>query len=286
MLLNGNGSSPESSAVTLSRKRRAVRGVLRAASRLAARRRKTRSLVLLYHAVGKSSYSVQPESFEAQMKYLKAHARVVPLDAIVSGQYHDSPAPLTCAITFDDGYAGVYEYARPILRRYGFPALLYATTSALDREGTERPYQNPGFYPDEPTLTWAQAREMSNAGITIGSHLCHHLKMTGLDPEIGMEELARSKEIISAKMGAACRHFAYPYGLFNAQNADWVARSGYESAVTVRHSILPDNLDPLRIPRMCVDAVNSWADFKGMLHGDLDYLVVVRKMHEMLGQPI
>lgn len=220
------------------------------------------------------------------MKYLKAHARVVPLDAIVSGQYHDSPAPLTCAITFDDGYAGVYEYAWPILRRYGFPALLYATTSALDREGTERPYQNPGFYPDEPTLTWAQAREMSNAGITIGSHLCHHLKMTGLDPEIGMEELARSKEIISAKMGAACRHFAYPYGLFNAQNADWVARSGYESAVTVRHSILPDNLDPLRIPRMCVDAVNSWADFKGMLHGDLDYLVVVRKMHEMLGQPI
>jgi len=309
MLLNGKGPIPESfhgtrvhaslghgpgveppllnsSARVLSRKRRAIRRVLRAVSRLAARRRTSRSLVLLYHSVGRSSYSVQPENFEAQIRYLKAHARVVTLDAIVSGRHRDSDAPLTCAITFDDGYAGVYEYAYPILCRYGFAAVLYVTTSALDREGAERPYQNPGFYPDELTMTWGQAREMSKAGITIGSHLCHHLKMTELRPEIGIEELGRSKDIISDQVAAECKHFAYPYGLFNAENAHWVSQCGYESAVTVRHSILPDRLDALRIPRMCIDPVNSWADFEGMLHGDLDYLLVVREIRQVLGLPI
>ncbi len=284
---NGAGAEPPNSSIrVLSRKRRAIRGALRALSRVVARRRLSRSLVLLYHAVGKSSYSVQPETFEAQMRFLQAHARVVPLEAIVSGRHHDSNVPLTCAITFDDGYAGVYEYAYPILRRYGFPAVLYVTTSALDREGLERPYQNPGFFADEPTMTWAQAREMSNAGIIIGSHLCHHLNMTGLRFEVGMEELGRSKEIISERMAADCKHFAYPYGLFNSQNVHWVGQSGYQSAVTVRHSVVPDRVDPLRIPRMCIDRVNSWADFEGMLNGGLDYLLVVREIRQMLGLPI
>jgi peptidoglycan/xylan/chitin deacetylase (PgdA/CDA1 family) len=209
---------------------------------------------------------------------------VVALDEIVSGRYHDTAVPLTCAITFDDGYAGVYEYAYPILRQNGFEAVLYVTTSALDQGGAQHPHEIPGFYPGEPTLTWAQVREMSKGGITIGSHLCHHLDMRKLNPETGMEQLGRSRDIISQKLGAPCKHFAYPFGLFNARNVHWVGKLGYESAVTVRHSLVPDNLDPLRIPRMGVAPENS-ADFEGMLRGDLDYLLIVRKMRQTLGLP-
>jgi peptidoglycan/xylan/chitin deacetylase (PgdA/CDA1 family) len=279
MLLN-------STAAVVSRKRRAVRGILRPMSRLAARRRETRTIVLMYHSIGNSAYAVRPEDFDAQMRYLKAHARVVPLDAIVSGRYHDTAVPLTCAITFDDGYAGVYEYAYPILRQNGFEAVLYVTTSALDRGGAQHPCEIPGFFPGEPTLTWAQVREMSRGGITIGSHLCHHFDMRELSPGIGRNELCDSRDIISQKLGAPCKHFAYPFGLFNAQNAQWVSKLGYESAVTVRHSLVPDNLDPFRIPRMGFGPENSWADFEGMLRGDLDYLLILRNIRQTLGLPI
>jgi len=240
----------------------------------------------MYHSIGNSAYAVRPEDFEAQMRYLKANARVVALDTIVSGRYHDTAAPLTCAITFDDGYAGVYEYAYPILRQHGFDAVVYVTTSALDRSGARPHCEIPGFFPGEPTLTWAMVREMSERGITIGSHLCHHLDMRQLSPEIGKQELGRSKDIISQKLATACKQFAYPFGYFNAQNVHWVSKLGYESAVTVRHSLVPENLDPLRIPRMGLGPENSWADFEGMLRGDLDYLLLVRKIRHILGLPI
>lgn len=274
------------SATAVSPKRRAIRKVLRTVSRLAARRREKRTIVLMYHSIGNSAHAVRPEDFEAQMRYLKDHARVVGLDAIVSGLSNDTVAPLTCAITFDDGYAGVYEYAYPILRDNGFEAVLYVTTSALDRGCARHPCEIPGFFPGEPILTWAQAREMSEGGITIGSHLCHHLDMRQLSQKAGMEELGHSKDIISQKLAAPCRHFAYPFGFFNARNADWVSKLGYESAVTVRHSLVPKNLDRLRIPRMGFGPENSWIEFKGMLRGDLDYLLIVRKIRQILGLPI
>ncbi len=267
----------------VSRKRLAARSALRALSRFAARRRKTRCVVLMYHTVGNSFHCVSRDAFEAQMSYLEDHARVISLDAMLNGQCRNSNSPLTCAITFDDGYAGVYEHAYPILRRYGFPAILYVTTSGLDRDRGERSYTIPGFFPGEPTLTWAQVREMSSEGMSIGSHLCNHLDMRGLHPDVGMEELMHSKEIITQQVGAPCRHFAYPFGLFNAQNVDWVRKCGYESAVTVRHSVVADNLDPFRIPRMGLAPMDSFDDFVGMLRGDLDYLLVVRKVRQLSG---
>jgi peptidoglycan/xylan/chitin deacetylase (PgdA/CDA1 family) len=278
-------SPPNSTAMVASRKRRAVRGILRAVSRLAARRRTARTIVLMYHAIGNSAHAVRPEIFQAQMEHLQAHARVVGLDELVSG-HCDTAVPLTCAITFDDGYAGVYEYAYPVLSRYGFPATLYVTTSALDRNGKQHPHEVPGFFPGEPTLTWAQTEEMSRGGIIVGSHLCRHLDMRELSPKIGMEELRVSKDIISQKLATPCNHFAFPFGFFNTQNVQWVSEIGYESAVTVRHSLVPDNLDPFRIPRMGFGPENSTADFERMLYGDLDYLLVVREIRQLLGLPI
>ena len=276
----------KSSAIAVSFKRRVARSVLRGVSRLAARRRGARTIVLMYHSIGNSAHGVRPGLFEAQMEYLQAHARVVALDEIVSGRCHDTAVGLTCAITFDDGYAGVYEYAYPILRDYGFQAVLYVTTSALDRNGKKPPHETPGFFPGEQTLSWVQVQEMSKGGITIGSHLCHHLDMRQLRSKIGMEELERSKDIISRKLAFPCRHFAYPFGFFNAHNVHWVRKVGYESAVSVRHSLVPDNLDRFRIPRMGFGPENTWADFEGMLRGDLDYLLIVREIRQMLGLPI
>lgn len=274
------------SARVISRKRHAVRSVLRAVSRLAARRQKTRTIVLMYHAIGNSPYGLCPKEFEAQMRYLKAHARVVSLDTILSGRYHDATVPLTCAITFDDGYAGVYDYAYPILRDAGFEAVVYVTTSALDLGGPQNRAEIPGFFPGEPTLTWTQVQEISQDGITIGSHLCHHLDMRKLSPATGLQELGRAKDIISQKVSAACKHFAYPFGYFNDKNVDWVRELGYESAVTVRHTPVPNNLDPLKIPRMGLGPENSWTDFQGMLRGDLDYLVILRNLWQLLGIPV
>jgi peptidoglycan/xylan/chitin deacetylase (PgdA/CDA1 family) len=283
MLANLRDSSRIRTRISL--QRNAVRSVLRAISRVAARRNKDRTIVLMYHAIGNSRFGIRPEDFAAQMKFLKAHARVVGLGKILQDRPRIDRVPLTCAITFDDGYAGVYEYAYPILREHGFEAALYVTTSALDRE-TSSASEIPGFFPGERTLTWAQVREMSDHGITIGSHLCHHFDMRHISQEVGLAELEQSREIISGRLSVPCQHFAYPFGLFNNHNVQWVRETGYDSAVTVRHSVVPDKFDPFRISRMGLGPENSWTDFEGMLRGDLDYLVVIRKIRHVLGLPV
>src|SRR5260370_9968567 len=101
--------------------------VCRAGARLNA----SRTIVLLYHSIGTSKNAVTPASFRDQMQYLNRQAVVVPLEDILKGSHRVVAKPLTCAITFDDGYESVYEVAYPLLRHFGFPALVYVTTDAV-----------------------------------------------------------------------------------------------------------------------------------------------------------
>jgi len=46
-------------------------------------------------------------------------------------QSGDKFSPNSVLITFDDGYKNVYNYAFPVLKRYGFPAVVFCTGEAL-----------------------------------------------------------------------------------------------------------------------------------------------------------
>ena len=111
-----------------------------------------RGRVLLYHGIGNDAYSVPPELFELQMGYLATSARVVAIEQLLFGQ--PAAGEIPCAITFDDGYANVYEHALPILRKYGFPALVYVTTGLIGETSPHTSDEDPGVYPGHLMLTW------------------------------------------------------------------------------------------------------------------------------------
>lgn len=101
------------------------------------------ALILMYHrvtphGVGVPDYSpngiaVTPEEFDMQIKYLRSHYDVVPLAQIVGAlQGKQDFTPGMAAITFDDGWQDVYEYAFPIMKRYAVPATIYLTTGFID----------------------------------------------------------------------------------------------------------------------------------------------------------
>ena len=70
-------------------------------------------------------------------------------------------------ITFDDGYFDNYVNAYPILKKYGFKAVIFVITSFMD-EGNM-------YY-----FTWDQAKEMEADGISIESHTVSHQSMQKL----------------------------------------------------------------------------------------------------------
>ena len=91
-----------------------------------------------------SEWTVTTSVFEGCLAFFKRHYNIVSLDDVLGAQAGGAPLPdFSLLVTFDDGYADNAEYALPILRKYGFPAVLFVFSDGIDR--TRRPWQE-DFY--------------------------------------------------------------------------------------------------------------------------------------------
>ncbi len=98
--------------------------------------------ILRYHAVVRPEenfytsppIALSPAAFEAHVKYLSRHYRVLSLDEAIdiirSGQ---TPPPNSIVFTFDDGYRDNLQAAQ-ILHQYGASGTFYVVTEAIGRE--------------------------------------------------------------------------------------------------------------------------------------------------------
>lgn len=114
-------------------------------------------------------HTVEPESFEAQLQFLKHnHYRTLTLAefmAFLNGSLQlRQPAVL---LTFDDGEKSLYEVAYPLLQRYGFHAAAYVIPYYM----REQPDSSPG----KGWCSWDQLLEMERSGVVeIQSHSFYH----------------------------------------------------------------------------------------------------------------
>jgi peptidoglycan/xylan/chitin deacetylase (PgdA/CDA1 family) len=78
---------------------------------------------------------VREARFRRQMKYLKRHFRVLSLDAAVdylaNGAKQVKARRPPAVITFDDGYAGNFSCALPILKELQLPFTVYVSTAMI-----------------------------------------------------------------------------------------------------------------------------------------------------------
>ena len=93
-------------------------------------------LILCYHRVGTEGVplhtSMRPEFFEAQMRFLRRHYRVVSLSTMSAELASGDVREPGVVVTFDDGYRDLYEHAFPILRKYSLPATLFVIAGAAE----------------------------------------------------------------------------------------------------------------------------------------------------------
>jgi len=72
------------------------------------------------------SLVVNKTLFQKHLEYIAKKYKIVSLDEIAA-----APAPGLAAITFDDGYVGVYRNAFPILKNMGITATVFLTTGHI-----------------------------------------------------------------------------------------------------------------------------------------------------------
>ena len=209
------------------------------------------------------------------MEMLRERMHVVPLASLVTGGRADGERP-ACAVTFDDGYAGVREYVLPTLARFDLPAMVYLTTDAVGKSSRTDPDLFTGLTEGERMLTWNQVRELAEGNVTVGSHLCRHVNLTRLSEAEARRQLDRSRCTIEERLGRPCVDLSYPWGLYNAAVAGWARDAGYRTAAVGVHAPVPHPVDPYAIPRMAIRSGYSLADFEAILNGEWDFLGIVQ----------
>ncbi len=178
--------------------------------------------VIMYHNIdGNSStsrISVSPESFKAQMCFLKnRHYNVVRLEDLAGMVKDGRFPPKTIAITFDDGYENNYLQAYPVIKSLGLNATIFITPAFVGKDGY---------------LRWDEILEMSESGaISIGSHSMTHAWLPD-QPEQKLDmEITDSRRAIESHLNKEVNTFSYPSGGFNQNVRDKVIKAGYKIAV-------------------------------------------------------
>ncbi|MDZ4286698.1 MAG: polysaccharide deacetylase family protein, partial [Prosthecobacter sp.] len=168
--------------------------------------------------------------FREQMQAVKdSGIPVIPLSDILAWRKGEKNIPEEAfVITMDDGWEGVYTYAYPVLKEFGFPFTIYCYKKYVNIGGR--------------SLKWDQIREMMKHGCEVGSHSVSHESLrakrgrTDADQQAWiMSELKDSKDFLEENLGVKVTSFAYPFGIFDDAITETAMSAGYETLVTVNN---------------------------------------------------
>jgi peptidoglycan/xylan/chitin deacetylase (PgdA/CDA1 family) len=219
-------------------------------------------LTVAYHSITPTWHNdlaVRPERFALQLQKLadRGYEGVTFRDAALGDQDRN-----VVAITFDDAFATVAEFAAPILRERGWPATVFPVTAAvtsgepmswLAADGNGTPSE------ELVPLNWEQLSELSELGWEIGSHSRTHRLLSRLSAAELHDEIAGSREDVTAHVGR-CASFSYPWGVLSQRAIDKVVESGYEAASGLAGRFFRHN--PFAVPRFAITAVDNDLRFR------------------------
>lgn len=78
--------------------------------------------------------SITPAEFGAALKFLTRYYTPVRFEDVLAASGGRSLPPRPLLVTFDDGYASMMEWAAPLCRKYGVPAIFFLNAAFLDNE--------------------------------------------------------------------------------------------------------------------------------------------------------
>lgn len=217
--------------------------------------------ILMYHVISKAPDGVanrelwvDKDVFAEQMHELHAAGyTAVTLQQAWDGWKDGGPLPRKpIVVTFDDGYESHYTHAKPVLRKLGWPGVLYLKVDAIGPGG----------------LTTKQLRGLLKAGWEIDSHTITHPDLTTLDDASLRRELEESRSELQRRLGVPANFFAYPAGRYDARVAAATEAAGYTAATTVEEGIARGRDDAFALKRVRVNGSDTAASLLARLNAE------------------
>jgi peptidoglycan/xylan/chitin deacetylase (PgdA/CDA1 family)/SAM-dependent methyltransferase len=221
--------------------------------------------ILVYHRVALTGapdmapFRVTPEAFAEQLRYLReAGFYSVTLEDWQAAMAARRPLPgRAILITFDDGFQDFYEYAYPLLKKYGFSATVFLVSGLIGRSNLWD-----AAYGEEVTLMgWQEIRQLRDEGVKFGSHSASHRFLTSLTAKEIRQEGMQSRTLLEQGLGVPVTAFAYPYGEFDAIVEDAIGACNYTAALSLKARLSRFQDRPLALPRIEVRGEDGMPEF-------------------------
>ncbi len=241
--------------------------------------RKDRIPVLNYHriidkqnipACKQDSYVVSDQKFSEQMKFLKDNNyTAIDLDDYLYLKEHKNELPQKpVIITFDDGYENNFIYAYPILKAFGFKAVIYSVSDPGTEEFTKMDLP-------EKLLSQQQMYELSQNGISIQGHTATHPHLKLLSNDEIKLELTTCKETLESITRKPVAHMAIPYGSYDKRVFAIARETGYKTIEVPGKGTINLATSPYNIRRFSIHKDTTLKEFNKILSSPV-YAIVNR----------
>ena len=197
---------------------------------------------LVYHRFGDNRYpstNTPIDKFEEQLKYLAKNGFKTYTASALIANVNDSHKKVF--ITVDDGLKSFYNNAWPLLKKYKCKATVFVNTESVGW----------GDY-----MTWQQLKELTGAGIEIGSHSHKHIYFLNVleenRAEVFRKDLEISEKLFMDSLGFVPKVYAYPYGEYDELMAGTLMEKGYKLAFAQSSGVWSKITHKYAIPRFPV----------------------------------
>ncbi len=281
-------------------------------------------LALSYHEVpgdglpasapGAGRYGVEISHLVAQFNWLRENGyHPVSLARIAQAREGGAPLPAKAVLlSFDDGYADFHARVFPVLKLFGYPAVIALVGSWMDAPAGATVDYDGKKVPRETFLSWAQVREMTASGLVeVASHSYALHRGVTANPQGNAQpagvariydaatrsyesdeawlarirdDLQRNARLIERETGKAPRAMVWPYGRYNRASQRIARELGMPLMLTLEGGVNAAD-DPLdRIRRVIVESSPNLGEFvdevervwpeppQRVVHVDLDYV--------------
>ena len=232
-------------------------------------------VIIYYHSLKK----MEVRQFEKQMRYLADRCRVVKLSDIRTAQV--AGRGNLVAITYDDAFVSIFEYAIPVLKKHGFSAGIFVPTGTIGQsprwEMSEKCTDK-----NETVMSQRQISELNDAGFEIFSHTVSHSLLTQISDDRLRFELLESKKELEGIVHRKVVGISYPHGAHDERVCSAAKDVGYKLGFTIEPNTVDCSPDDLKIGRFAVSSEDSMLKFKLKVNGAYQVVKYLRRWKRYL----
>jgi len=210
--------------------------------------------IVMYHHILKeqsrlNKYTISPDEFRQDLNYMKDNG-YTPISMTDLIAYINEGKPLPerpIMITFDDGYESFHEYAYPMLKEYGYKAILSVIGKYADEYS-----ETDDHHIRYSHSSWEQLKDLQSSGlIEIGNHTYNmHMYNDGRhgckkkkSESVAAYHKALSKDVgqmqekCNEHLGIYPKIFTYPFGQICEDALPIIKEMGFEAVLTCQEKI-------------------------------------------------